>query len=356
MTHLRLKDLRRASRLADEAGAAEHPGEIPGILLPGLMRLLDADGAAHHWIEPARRHEEVRAYPADYHERLFDPDLMGTYLRLMHQQPLLNHYAETRTAGPTAISELLPQSEWHRLDIYNEFFNHLEVEDQLAILLTHGPGFMMGLSVTRHSWEFAARERELLAYLRPYLTCAQERVEARHAIRLAQATLAKTPIKETRAIIVLDRHERIAWAIVGDLLKRLIERIGPIMVGHRLPAPLQQAIGGRAGQADAGMTDLWAPFRLTWHRVTGSASERVLLIDEQPAANGRISLLTSRELEVLELAAKGRTNRAIARGLGISDSTVRSHLENSFTKLAVSNRTEAAALLRRQATDQQATG
>jgi DNA-binding NarL/FixJ family response regulator len=52
--------------------------------------------------------------------------------------------------------------------------------------------------------------------------------------------------------------------------------------------------------------------------------------------------LSERELEVLRLAAEGRTNRAIGLALGISDRTVHSHLINIFQKLGVSTRTEAA--------------
>jgi DNA-binding NarL/FixJ family response regulator len=51
--------------------------------------------------------------------------------------------------------------------------------------------------------------------------------------------------------------------------------------------------------------------------------------------------LTERELEVLELAAKGFTNKAIGLQLGISDRTVQGHLAHIFDKLQASSRTEA---------------
>jgi DNA-binding NarL/FixJ family response regulator len=51
--------------------------------------------------------------------------------------------------------------------------------------------------------------------------------------------------------------------------------------------------------------------------------------------------LTAREVEVLQLAARGLTNRAIGRELGISDRTVQGHLANVYGKLGVSSRTEA---------------
>lgn len=51
--------------------------------------------------------------------------------------------------------------------------------------------------------------------------------------------------------------------------------------------------------------------------------------------------LTDRELDVLRLAAKGFTNKAIGVQLGISDRTVQGHLAHIFAKLQAASRTEA---------------
>lgn len=66
-------------------------------------------------------------------------------------------------------------------------------------------------------------------------------------------------------------------------------------------------------------------------------------------AAGRMSLRrnevierpTDRELEVLRLAGKGLTNKAIGRELGISARTVQGHLARVYSKLQVGTRTEA---------------
>ncbi len=51
--------------------------------------------------------------------------------------------------------------------------------------------------------------------------------------------------------------------------------------------------------------------------------------------------ITERELEVLRLAARGYTNKAIGVQLGISDRTVQGHLAHIFAKLQATSRTEA---------------
>lgn len=54
-----------------------------------------------------------------------------------------------------------------------------------------------------------------------------------------------------------------------------------------------------------------------------------------------IDPLTDRELDVLRLAAKGFTNKAIGVQLNISDRTVQGHLAHIFAKLQANSRTEA---------------
>lgn len=68
----------------------------------------------------------------------------------------------------------------------------------------------------------------------------------------------------------------------------------------------------------------------------------------QPTAPGdgartaaQFDMLTGREAEILDLVARGRRNKAIARELGLSEHTVKLHVHHIFGKLGVRNRTSA---------------
>jgi len=71
----------------------------------------------------------------------------------------------------------------------------------------------------------------------------------------------------------------------------------------------------------------------------------VLLAPEAVSALGRgsrVDTLTLREREVLTRIAEGRSNREIARSLGVSEKTVKAHVSSVLAKLGVQDRTQAA--------------
>jgi DNA-binding NarL/FixJ family response regulator len=51
--------------------------------------------------------------------------------------------------------------------------------------------------------------------------------------------------------------------------------------------------------------------------------------------------LTEREIEVLQLICRARSNKQIARDLGLCEKTVRNHASKLFAKLEVNSRQEA---------------
>jgi LuxR family maltose regulon positive regulatory protein len=59
-------------------------------------------------------------------------------------------------------------------------------------------------------------------------------------------------------------------------------------------------------------------------------------------SSSRVSVtLTARERDVLAMISQGFSNKSIARALGISPETVKTHVKRIFLKLAVNTRTEA---------------
>ena len=67
-----------------------------------------------------------------------------------------------------------------------------------------------------------------------------------------------------------------------------------------------------------------------------------LLDSKKGKATSLINQLTAREREILSYLAKGESNKAIAKELGISHDTVKLHVRNILAKLNLTSRVEAA--------------
>lgn len=97
----------------------------------------------------------------------------------------------------------------------------------------------------------------------------------------------------------------------------------------------------RLGDRDAADMELDAARRV--FEELGAAPDAARVQEVAPTAPRTAGGLTERELQVLSLAATGRTNRQIATELVISEHTVRRHLQNIFAKLDVPSRAAATA-------------
>ncbi len=67
-----------------------------------------------------------------------------------------------------------------------------------------------------------------------------------------------------------------------------------------------------------------------------------------PRERSPLSALTRREYEILTQLVGGASNKEIAKVLGLTEITIKSHLRNVFRKIGASNRTQAVALALRE--------
>jgi DNA-binding CsgD family transcriptional regulator len=136
----------------------------------------------------------------------------------------------------------------------------------------------------------------------------------------------------------------------GDARAALVVLRGALAAWRELDAPYEAArarvligLGCRElGDRDAAGMELDAARSAFRH--LGAAPDLARVDVLSPPVEPQAPMgLTGRELVVLALVAKGKTNREIAAALVISEHTVARHVQNTLFKLGVSSRTAAAA-------------
>ncbi|MEW6119493.1 MAG: response regulator transcription factor [Pseudomonadota bacterium] len=100
-----------------------------------------------------------------------------------------------------------------------------------------------------------------------------------------------------------------------------------------LPAILRQ-VAGVVGQGG-----LWVGQQLMQRLMRGLAAQ------SGPAAPPALRMLSQRERQIAEVAARGATNKEIARAMGITERTVKAHLTAAYDKLGVRDRMQLSLLI-----------
>jgi DNA-binding CsgD family transcriptional regulator len=109
-----------------------------------------------------------------------------------------------------------------------------------------------------------------------------------------------------------------SFEIYGALIAILFAVVG-IWLGNRLTTPRQEIV----------IKEVPVP-----------AASTFILNEQKQEALG----ITRRELEILELVARGMSNREIAGQLYVSENTVKTHCSRAFDKLGARRRTQAVQL------------
>ncbi|MEU6664478.1 response regulator transcription factor [Streptomyces sp. NPDC046727] len=207
----------------------------------------------------------------------------------------------------------------------------LVVDDQFLIraglvgLLDAAPGFeVVGEAA---DGEEAVR---LAAETRPDVVLMDIRMPGVNGIEATGRILAQAVERPPRVLVLttFDLDEYVYGALRAGASGFLLKDSGP----ERLLAAVTAVDGGDA---------LFAP-SVTRRLVEAFARQQEPA--DGTAAPPDLDVLTSREVEVLKLTARGLSNLEIADRLYISEATVKTHLNRTMTKLDLGSRAQAVVL------------
>jgi DNA-binding NarL/FixJ family response regulator len=161
-------------------------------------------------------------------------------------------------------------------------------------------------------------------------------------ILMGNARPALDGIEATRLIRAERPETRVILLSAREDVREALEALAAGACGYLLKAVGPEALIEAVERAAAG------------EYVLGPSVMQLILQEALEAArkNGadepaRAGLrLTRREVEILRLIARGRTNRQVAAELGISENTVKNHLRSVLAKLSLNRRSQAVRYAR----------
>ena len=329
MAALARGDAERLLRFVAEAESIGGDEPFTPDLLAELGRLIPADDVTYCELDRVRRRRLLLVDRPDDEVDGVELDDETRWRVLLEEHPLCLRQQEG-DFGAGKLSDFLTQRELRRTWLYDNFFAPFDIEYELEVPipspLWHTKTFLFARSGGR---DFTERDRLLLDLLQPHLARLWLAARTHRLLSSALAELDRVDEHDPRGVILLGRGGGVEFA--SPPTERLLREFFPVRTAGRLPAALVEWL-------ESGDAKPLIRRRGEW-RLTVEQADGALLLEERHEAID----LTAREREVLAWVARGKTNAEIARLLWLAPSTIGKHLENIYTKLAVSTRTAAVA-------------
>lgn len=257
-------------------------------------------------------------------------------------------YALQKRRKATLVCEVMPQDELERTEFFNDFLMKDGLHHGINLYAYDGDRNIGDLRIwrTKQRPPFGKREALLLDTILPYF---------RNALRNARIVAKADGIEGFWKQLLENMHVALFLFDAGGSL--LYEN----SAAREMEGDLSD-VGGRASFSDHLRCILkenrleteWGPFSFSILRTVSPQDSRpitaVMAHRSKPKRIDADSLrrrhhLTSREVEICLLVCKGLTDLEIASALNIAYSTVRTHLNNLFTKLDVTTPSESIYIL-----------
>ena len=331
------------------------PDDHPLQVIRTLETVVSADHISYTEFLASGEVRVVKSTPFD-HELRYLP----LFQAHIHENPLAVPFFQGSLASARRVTDAQPLSEYRNTTIFNEFYQPLDSEFQMACnVRARAPGGgIAGLAVNRRRRDFSDEELFLFDLLMPHARRAHDLCHALDAALGTASALGEAVGGDQYGVVCFTEGYRVRLVnrLAEELSSALFHcrpRAGLVLPDRLLHCVLQ--LKGEAGELPG------PPLPKILHLDDGAAvrlqlapdpagANHCLLFERQRLAARPEQLvplgLTRRETEVAFWTLRRKTNWEIGRILGVSDRTVAKHLENLFAKLGVASRAELHARVR----------
>lgn len=335
MRTLSERDAATLLRFVRELDALDEPLAFPPPLLAALHKLVPSDEIGYSELDPSVETSLLQVWhlPDGEDEVVVGPSAVSElWWQVRRTHPVCGYRVATGDwTTPYKTSDFRTLREFRRTPIYDAFYRDF-VNYWLDVGLPAIAKRTRVFIFTRNGrTDFDERDKLILELLQPHLAARADAVAAAAAATVALAEVEHGAGDETSRVVLCSAGGVIEFA--SPAARALLARYAAVANGL-LP---EQLLARRE-------VVLAADTRRLHVRIARTGNLHVLVLDERDV---RVERLTERERQIVDLVARGKSNGEIASALGIAPGTVAKHLENTYRKLGVQNRTSAAALLGR---------
>lgn len=271
---------------------------------------------------------------------------------------------------PVLLSDVSHRAQWGRSEYMRLFAMPQGLVDSVAVPLARDARAIGSVSFGIHSSRRSVSPGDLswLRLIAPHLRRAVEISGMLDDATAAAESFSAALDATNSGVVIVDLDGRILHAnaaaqpmlVAGDPIREVGGRLQ--LRDELVAGQLMGAIRGVTDEAALGRRGLGIPTR----RLDGSALTATVMPLERRTSRGGVSAraaaavliatsaplelpagalsllydLTPAEVRVFELVIEGKSNVAIARALGVSPSTVKTHMNRMFDKLGVRTRLE----------------
>ncbi|WP_062133965.1 helix-turn-helix transcriptional regulator [Demequina aestuarii] len=306
-------------------------------VLTAVRELIECDSASFNDMVMAT--QDFRYVIAPDSETEKATRLKPQYDKYFHQHPLIAASTSTPGLGAIRFCDVDGGADITSTDLYRRFYGPFGVRFQLAVQLPSPPDVVVGYALNRSErlGEFSDRDVAVMNAVSGHLA-----MHHRSALDAERAHLVNADMERHAWAVVSVRSDGVVEASSSKVLDagaRVPDSLASLIVGTELVPGVESRhevmIGGQRWHCIVHAVR-WGPTVLVLRRQQDVAADAAALL-----AAG----LTRRQADVvIALARAGGSNNELARELGMSESTVKKHLEVIFRVLQVPSR--AAAVLR----------
>jgi DNA-binding CsgD family transcriptional regulator len=333
-------------------GLARNRDEFFRSTLKGVVSLLPCLVATINEVDPLAGRVAYWVEPSSFHIADGAPELLA---ELAAEHPLIASFAKSGDGSAWRISDFWSQEEFHATRLYQELYQPMGVEYQMAVGLTTPLPTVLGLVVNRSDSDFSDGERAVLNAARPHLAQAWRNARDQERLRsLVDAANDAASESGWGVIVLWDPPEE----LTPGSLARLYRFFGQPTRTSPLPARVERWVASQIAQtSNPAELELARPLsarlddrRLVLKYLPAQRAHpgAIVVSDERRTAQRRSyeSLgLSTREAEIVRLVTAGESNSSIAGRLFVSPGTVKKHLDNVYNKLGVRGRGPLTAFL-----------